>query len=78
MERSDSITLVTLDHFSHFTLKAFGKPLSGAIQSLALWARIFTISENIPSTTEVTSTLRGPAKMLNERVAYAWPFSIDA
>ena len=36
MERSDALTLVTLDHFSHFTLNFFGKPLSGAIQSLAL------------------------------------------
>jgi len=35
VERSDSITLVILDHFSHFTLNVFGKPLQGAIQSLA-------------------------------------------
>jgi len=40
VERSDSTTLGTLDHFSHFTLNVFGEPLSGATQSLALWARI--------------------------------------
>ena len=61
MERSDSITLGTLDdaklmpnvvHFSHFTLNAFGKPLSGAIQSLALWARIFTVLTEGESVTD--------------------------
>jgi hypothetical protein len=40
VERSDTLTLGTLDHFSHFTLNVFGKPLSGGIQSLALWARM--------------------------------------
>ena len=44
VERSDSTTLGTLDHFSHFTLIGLGcKPLPGATQSLALWARIFTL-----------------------------------
>ena len=41
VERSDALTLGTLDHFSHFTLNRYGNtPLSGATQSLALWAKI--------------------------------------
>ena len=59
VERSDSSTLVTLDHFSHFTLMGLGcKALPGATQSLALWAKILymqalwiSLTENASRTT---------------------------
>ena len=40
VERSDSRTLGTLDHFSHLKLKGFGQAFSGATQSLVRLARI--------------------------------------